>query len=101
MFAPFEKIMEKPKKRMKMFLGGCRLETPRPIQDDTFKLLLVKYPAGTRLKMGLVVPFAKEITNKRISKLDAEIKEINTRFGEEMDNLSQEKIDRLLREKNF
>ena len=78
MFAPFEKIMEKPKKRMKMFLGDCWLKTPRPIQDDIFKLLLVNYPAGTRLKMGLVVPFAKEITNNRVFKLKADIKEIDS-----------------------
>ena len=101
MFAPFENVIETPKKKMKMFLGYRGLDTPRPIHDDTFKLLLNKYPPGARLKMGLVVPFAKEITDRRISHLEAEIKEIRTRFGKEMDMLSQEKIDRLLKEKNY
>ena len=57
--------MEKPKKRIKTFLGGGRLETPKPIQDDIFKLLLFKYPAGTQLKMGLVV----ELLAQRAPKL--------------------------------
>ena len=81
--------------------GGGQHETPKPIQDDIFKLLLVKYPAGTRLKMGLVVLFTKEITNNRVFKLKADIKEINTPSGRGKDNLSKEVEDRLLREKHF
>ena len=97
----FEKIMEKPKKRIKTFLGRGRLESPKPIQEDIFKLLIFEYPARTRLQMGLVVPFAKEITDNCISKLEADIKEIDTPSGRGKDNLNKELIDRLLREKHF
>ena len=100
-FAPFEKIMEKPKKRIKMFLRGQRLQSPKPIQEDIFKLLLFKYPTGTLLKMGLVVPFAKEITNNHIFKLQEDINKINVRSRKGKDNLSKEVKDRLVRDKDF
>ena len=51
--------------------------------------------------MGLVVPFAKEITNNRVFKLKVNIKEISTPSGRRKDNLSKEVEDRLLREKHF
>ena len=51
--------------------------------------------------MGLVVPFAKEITANRVSKLEADIKEIDTPSGRGKDNISKEIKDRLVREKHF